>query len=228
MTLDLAVRLTEIILAISYAQQSIEYLRGFPQEKILGVVRLVLSVLLLFAFFPVWIEAILLVIAALLLVRFQGPYNGGSDAMSILVLLCVFLVHVAPTAFWQEVAFGYLAFQLLFSYFQSGYVKVINADWRSGQALRDVFAFTAYPVSEHARRWASSPRLMRAMSGLVILFELMFPLSLCNYYLLILALIFAACFHLANACFFGLNRFFWIWPAAYPAILWFQSRVMGG
>ncbi len=226
MLLEQAVRYSEIILALAYAQQSVEYVRGLQPEKTLGVVRLLLSFLLLMGFQPVLVEAGLLIVACVLLYRFQGPYNGGSDCMSILVLLCLFLSHIAPTPFWQQLALGYLAFQLTFSYFQSGYIKIINADWRSGQALADVFAITAYPVSEHARRWAQSPQLMFVMSWSVIVFELLFPLSLMNHYALIVALAIAAMFHLANACLFGLNRFFWIWPAAYPIILWFQSRLM--
>jgi len=47
-----------------------------------------------------------------------------------------------------------------------------------------------------------------------------------NQTLLTIALSIAALFHLANACLFGLNRFFWIWPAAFPVILWFQLRLM--
>lgn len=228
MLIEQAVRYSEIILALAYAQQSIEFIRGLQPEKIWGVIRLLLSLFLLMGFQPVLVEAGLLIIACILLYRFQGPYNGGSDCMSILVLLCLFLSHIAPTPFWQQLALGYLAFQLTFSYFQSGYIKIINADWRSGQALTDVFAITAYPVSEHARRWAKSPQLMFVMSWSVIVFELLFPLSLLNHYALIMALAIAAMFHLANACLFGLNRFFWIWPAAYPIILWFQSRLMGG
>lgn len=228
MLLEQAVRYSEIILAFAYAQQSLEYIRGLQPEKTLGVIRLLLSLLLLMGFQPVLVEAGLLIIACILLYRFQGPYNGGSDCMSILVLLCLFLSHIAPAPFWQQLALGYLAFQLTFSYFQSGYIKIINADWRSGQALTDVFAITAYPVSEHARSWAKSPQLMFVMSWSVIVFELLFPLSLLNHYALIVALVIAAIFHLANACLFGLNRFFWIWPAAYPIILWFQSRLMGG
>jgi hypothetical protein len=46
--------------------------------------------------------------------------------------------------------------------------------------------------------------------------------------MLVLALILAAWFHIANACLFGLNRFVWFWVAAYPSILWLQGRVMGG
>ena len=227
-SMEHAVRISEIILAIAYVQQSAEYLRGLQSERIIGAVRLILSILLLVGFQTIYVEIGLLVIAMILLQRFQGPYNGGSDCMSILVLLCLFLSHIAPTNFWKEIALGYLAFQLMFSYFQSGYIKVINSDWRNGRALQDVFTITAYPVSENIRRWAKSPRLMFIMSWIVILFELLFPLALLHQSLLITTLVVAAIFHLANALLFGLNRFFWIWPAAYPIILWFQARIFAG
>ncbi len=226
MSIEQAVHCAEIIMAFAYLQQSLEFVRGLQPEKTLGIIRAVLSVVLLIGFQPVFVEAGLFIIALILLHRFQGPYNGGSDSMSMLVLLCLFLSHIAPNKFWQEMALGYLAFQLIFSYFQSGYIKVINPDWRSGQALRDVFALTAYPVSEHLRGWAQSPRLLWWMSWSVILFELVFPLSLLWYSALIITLSIAALFHLANACLFGLNRFFWIWPAAYPVIIWLQQRLL--
>jgi hypothetical protein len=92
--------------------------------------------------------------------------------------------------------------------------------------LADVFAFSAYPVSQNLRRLAQYPRLLWLASWSVILFEIFFPFSLINQTALILALCLAAMFHLANACLFGLNRFFWTWIAAYPSILWLQARVM--
>ncbi len=226
MTLEQAVRAAEMIMAFAYLQQSFEYIRGAQAEKILGMIRAILSIALLLGFQPVFIEAALLVIAIMLLRRFQGPYNGGSDTMSVLVLMCLLLSHLAPNKFWQEMALGYLAFQLLFSYFQSGYIKLINSDWRSGQALQDVFSLTAYPVSEQVREWAQSPRLLLSMSWSVMLFELAFPLSLLHQTALIVALTIAGLFHLVNACLFGLNRFFWIWPAAYPVIMWLQHRLL--
>ena len=226
MELETAVRFSEIALAFALILQGLEYCRGLQSEKVLGFIFLFLSVLLLVGFQPVFVEAGLLVVSIISLRRFQGPYNGGSDCMSALVLLCLLLSHIVPTKFWQEIALGYLAFQLCFSYFQSGYIKIINADWRSGQALHDVFAITAYPISENIRRLAHSSRLMLIMTWLVILFELAFPLSLLNQTTLIIALIIAACFHMANACLFGLNRFFWIWLSAYPILLWFQARLL--
>jgi len=227
MLLDQAIRFSEILLAFACAQQSLEYMRGLQPEKTLGFIRFILSIVLLLGWHPLYAEAGLLLLGCLFLYRFQGPYNGGSDAMTMLLLLCLFLSHLAPSRFWQEMALGYLAFQLTFSYFQSGYIKVINQDWRSGQALTDVFALTAYPVSERLRHLALSPRLMLIMSWAVILFELLFPLSLLHSTSLCIALAVAAVFHLANAYLFGLNRFFWIWLAAYPVIIAFQQRLFG-
>ena len=225
MLIDQAVRFSEIILAFAIAQQSLEYVRGLKPEKFIGFISLLLSVLLMVGFQTTYVEAILLIVAVITLIRFQGPYNGGSDCMTMLVLLCLLLSHLAPTLFWQEIALGYLAFQLCFSYFQSGYIKIINDDWRKGVALQDVFAITAYPVSEAVRSWAGSPKLLMGMSWVVIIFELAFPFSLLNKTALVLALSFALIFHFVNAWLFGLNRFFWAWPAAYPIILWFQCRL---
>lgn len=226
MMLELAVRLAEIILGFAIFQQSVEFMRGQLPEKTLGFIRAVLAILLMLGLQPLLIESALLVTALILIRQFQGPYNGGSDTMTVLVLLCLWLSHIAPTRYWQEIALGYLAVQLVISYFQSGWVKVVNPEWRSGRALQQVFALSAYPVSENVRCWAGRPQVLLAMSWSVMVFELFFPLVLFNQTLLIVALGIAALFHLANACLFGLNRFFWIWPTAFPVIIWFQSRLM--
>ena len=225
MTLDMAIRLTEILLGFALAQQSIEYIKSFANEKKLFIARLVLAILLIIGFQTLWVASLLLVVGLIILQRFQGPYNGGSDRMGLLILCCLCLVHFATTPLWQEIAFGYLALQLILSYFISGWVKVVNRDWRNGRALSDVFQFSAYPVSEQLRLWIKFPRLLLFMSWAVITFELLFPFSLLSSVSLGFALIIAAIFHFTNACLFGLNRFFWIWIAAYPSILWFQDRI---
>jgi hypothetical protein len=231
MTIELAVRISEIILALALMQQSLEFIRGQNPEKLLAWIRLILAIFLMAGIFPVWMESGLLLIAILLIRRFQGPYNGGSDTMTFLVLLCLWSSHIASifftsSKFWQEIALGYLAVQLMLSYFQAGWVKVMNPHWRSGQALQEVFVITAYPVSQSVRTWADNSQLMFYMSWAVILFELIFPLAIFSSTALYVALFIAAIFHLANACLFGLNRFFWIWPAAYPVLIWFQGRVI--
>lgn len=228
MTFDYALRLTEVLMGFAFILQSMEHLKSFNNERVLFSLRIILSVLLIVGFHSAWVAALLFLLAVVILHRFQGPYNGGADRMGLLVLVCLCLAHFLPSRYWQEIAFGYLALQLMLSYFISGWVKIVNSDWRSGRALRDVFQFSTYPVSESLRGFADSPRLLLAMSWSVMLFELLFPLSLFYVESLIAALVIASCFHFTNACIFGLNRFFWIWVAAYPSILWLQQRLVGG
>ncbi len=225
MSLELAIRLTEILLAVAFIQQSAEHLAGPRDEQILFLPRLLLSLLLLAGFGTPWVCLALVVLSFFILGRFQGPYNGGCDRMSLLILCCLSLVHFMPWARGQEFVFGYLALQVVLSYFISGWVKIVNPEWRRGSALRDVFLFSAYPVSEGVRHWAAWPRLLFLMSWGVMVFELLFPLALLRHETLMIGLAIAASFHLANACLFGLNRFFWIWLAAYPSLFWLQGRL---
>jgi len=225
MNIDLAIRLTEIMLGFAFVQQSLEHLTRYSDERLLFFIKLLLAISLTIGFNSDWITLILIILSVAILYRFDGPYNGGADRMGLLILFCLGLSYLAPTHYWRELAFGYLSLQLILSYFISGYVKLINSEWRNGQALADVFRFSAYPVSETLRGLAQKPRLLVTTSWLVIVFECVFPLALLSNLSLLVALIIAASFHFANACLFGLNRFFWVWLAAYPSIVWFQSRI---
>ncbi|MEZ5649678.1 MAG: HTTM domain-containing protein [Burkholderiaceae bacterium] len=231
MSLELATRLTEVLLALVLLQQSLEHLlarRPDPHhERAFFLCRIVLCALLIAGIAGPAPLIGLALLSLWYLNRFHGPYNGGSDRMGLLALWCLTLSRLAPEPFWREMALGYLGIQLMLSYFISGWVKVVNPDWRSGRALRDVFAFSAYPVSETLRGWADSPRLLFVAAWGVMLLELAFPLAMTSAVALSAALVLTATFHLANACLFGLNRFFWTWLATYPALLWLQARVTG-
>ncbi|MFT3931936.1 MAG: HTTM domain-containing protein [Spongiibacteraceae bacterium] len=221
----MALRLTEILLGWAFIQQSAEYLNSSIHNRILFSARLLLSSMLVVGLYTQWVCLALLLVSMVMLIRFQGPYNGGSDRMGLLILLCLSLAQLLPSQKWREHALGYLALQLVLSYFISGWVKVVNPDWRNGRALQDVFLFSAYPASESLRAWANHPRLILFMSWAVMIFELLFPFTILSSTTLAIGLIIAALFHLANACLFGLNRFFWVWLAAYPSIVWLQHRI---
>ena len=227
MTLEIALRATEILIALVYLQQSAEHLLADTRDRLLFLARAALAGALLSGVAPSVVCLLLMAHAVVVLHRYQGAYNGGSDRMGLLILFCLCLARLAPSEQLQEIAFGYLAIQLVLSYVVSGWVKLLNAEWRRGQALRNVFSYSAYPVSEDIRGWADRPRLLLAMSWSVILFELLFPLALLAPAMLAVGLVVAATFHLANAFLFGLNRFFWTWLAAYPSLIWFQARLAG-
>ena len=226
MTLEAALRLSEGLLAFAIVQSSAEHLPARRAERGLFALRLALGVLLGLGLWPELALLGLCMTGFAALWLFQGPYNGGSDRMGLLILLCLTAAHFLPGR-GAELAFGYLAAQTVLSYFMSGWVKLRNPAWRSGQALGDVFAFSAYPVSEGLRGLATRPALLLWASRGVIGAEVAFPLALLSGPLLASALALMAAFHLANACLFGLNRFFWTWIAAYPSILWLQGRLLG-
>lgn len=216
------IRLMEIMLGLAFIQSSLEHLTRQRDEQILFGLRICLAIGLIGFADNSLILISLLVLSVVQIHTFQGPYNGGSDRMGLLVLTCLTLINFIPSEVWQAIVLGYLAVQLTLSYFVSGWVKITNKEWRTGRALSDVFAFSAYPVSEQLRQFSNQPKLMAIMSWSVMGFELLFPLALLNQTALIIALTIAALFHLANAFLFGLNRFFWIWLVAYPSLIWFQ------
>lgn len=233
MMLDSALRLSSAMMALAFVQQSLEHLRPAARrhERLLFAPRLVLSLMLaagmLMPSLPLSPGLLMLALLAnhlAMLPFFNGPYNGGADRMSLLILLCLTGAWLFPSG--RELAFGYLGMQLMLSYVMSGWVKLANPAWRNRQALRDVFLFSAYPVAESSRRWAAHPGLLRAAGWGVMGFELAFPLCFLSRPALMAGLVVAALFHGANAWLFGLNRFFWIWICAYPSILWLQERIL--
>ena len=226
MSLEAALRVSELLLAVATLQQCAEHLTASSRfERSIFALRGALALLLLSGFFPEITLLALVAISIVCLLHFDGVYNGGSDRMGLLILWILCAARLAPTPLLAEVFFGYLGLQLVLSDAISGWVKLRNDAWRSGAALQDVFAFSAYPVSRSVRNLAKQPRLILMGSWTVILFEALFPLSVLSLPLLLIALLFGFGFHLANACLFGLNRFVWVWLAAHPSLIWLQMRL---
>ena len=86
---------------------------------------------------------------------------------------------------------------------------------------------SAYPQAENLRAWGARGATMRNASWAVNGLEVAFPLALISAPTLWVALAVAALFHASNAVLFGLIRFLWAWIAVYPALIWFQDRVLG-
>lgn len=148
-----------------------------------------------------------------LALRWRGTFNGGSDTMTFHILAAWFIASVFPSL--ERACIFYIAIQLLLSYFVAGVSKLTNSDWRSGQSLQIFLQKAGWPMSS-----VTCAVLGWGLMG----FEILFPLAL------ILPMPFMALaifFHLANTYVFGLNRFFFAWLAAYPALLmtvsWLRS-----
>ena len=167
--------------------------------------------------------ALLFAIALVLLLRWRGAFNGGSDFMTLVGLSGLLIAHAVgawqgPEAGWRA-GFWYITLQALTSYFMSGWVKLLHPSWRNGRALPQFLDTGIYgPLAPHsAYRW---PWLARTVSWTFTVWEGLFPLALLDVRLAVLFCAVASVFHYLVFRFFGLNRFFWAWLATYPAIVW--------
>jgi hypothetical protein len=148
-------------------------------------------------------------------VRFRGTYNGGSDAMLLVVLLGLAIARSGA----PEVGLGYIAAQLVLSYVLAGVAKLREPRWRDGTALAALVALPSYGVPPALVALVTRPEVARTAGYALLAFELGFPIALVDPTACRVLLAVAALFHLGNAIVFGLNRFLGAWLAAFPALL---------
>ena len=140
--------------------------------------------------------------------------------MTLVVLSGVAAAHIgAGSPLVVKGALLYVAIQTLLSYFVAGVVKLANAEWRRGYALRAFIAQPGYSVPALVSRILHTRLRVLVASWAVIIFECSVPAAVVSAQS---ATIFAATaftFHIGNAYAFGLNRFLPTWAAAWPAVL---------
>lgn len=156
-------------------------------------------------------------------VRWRGAFNGGADSMSLVLIGALTVAHAFPDR--PAVVLGSLWFvsvQVLLSYVLAGISKLKTPGWRSGEALIGILSSPQYQVPARWTAWARSPGARRwtvFLSSSLIVYEISFALLLIQPQWSTFFVSTGLVFHLINFCVFGLNRFFWIWIAAYPAFL---------
>lgn len=198
---------------------------GFPYRRFMALLGLALGLsglLLIRGLSPVVIGLFACALATAL--RFRGTFNGGSDAMTLLVLLVLSVASLAREgSLIQRAAVGYLGVQTVLSYFVAGVIKLKEPGWRDGSTLLAFLALDKYAAPGWARRLAGHAKLRRVGSSLLLLFECSFPLALLSQRACLAYLGLAVLFHLANALVFGLTRFVLAWMAAYPALYYLSQ-----
>ena len=166
----------------------------------------------------------------LILIRWRGAFNGGSDFMTLVVLTGLLIAQVIGTwgdehLGWQA-CFWYIAIQAITSYFMSGSVKLLRREWRNGSAMTIFLNAAIYgPLSANhplRNKW-----LAILGSWSFIVWEILFPFSMLDPRLAAIFCAVAAIFHFLVFWFFGLNRFFWAWLCAFPAIVWCSAQFSG-
>ena len=161
-------------------------------------------------------------LALLLLFRWRGAFNGGSDFMTLVGLTGLLIAQLVGA--WGDAAAGwraglwYVALQSVTSYFVSGWVKLLRPEWRSGRAL-PVFLDSGFYGPLAAQSAYRHPGLARAVAWGFTVWEGLFPLALLDARLAAAFCASATVFHFLVFWYFGLNRFFWAWLATFPAVL---------
>lgn len=156
--------------------------------------------------------------------RFRGSSNGGSDMMLMVVLSALVVAQLgASSPVLVSAALVYIAAQSTMSYFIAGVVKLINAPWRSGDALASFLATPHFGTPVMLRQAMSGRGALLAASWSVMLFECLFPLALLGPTAATFLVTIAFLFHLGNVAAFGLNRFLLAWAATWPAVLYASS-----
>ncbi len=190
------------------------------------LIRAVLAASLLLQ--PPWFGSTLLLVSTLvLLIRWRGAFNGGSDFMTLVALTGLLIGTVATpfvgAALAWKAGLWYVTLQAMTSYFVSGAVKLLSAQWRSGQALPYFLDGGLYgPLPAHSR--LRNPAVARVCSWAFIVWEISFPLALIGPMWAASYCAMAAIFHLLVFRYFGLNRFVWAWVVSFPAIVYCSSN----
>lgn len=166
-----------------------------------------------------WILGFLLISTALTALRWRGSFNGGADYMTTVVLLGAFIASCFPEyEITQLAGFAYISVQLILSYFLAGIAKIKQEKWRDGRAVAEFAVYSYYAVDPRTKRLAKKPFYASFASKAILIFECTFPLALLDPRVCLVYLGVGFFFHLENYFALGLNRFFFAWLSAYPAL----------
>ena len=169
----------------------------------------------------------LFVSSLLILIRWRGAFNGGSDFMTMVVLTGLLVsqlaqIFVGPVIAWKA-GLWYITIHSISSYFISGSIKLVSSDWRSGRVLIHFLDGGLYgPLSDHSLLRKKPIAVIASWSFIV--WECLFPLALAGPQWAMCWCGIAALFHFLVFRFFGLNRFFCAWAASFPAIIYCSTQ----
>jgi hypothetical protein len=187
------------------------------------VLRLCLALSLMITGLGLAGAGLLFAIALVLLIRWRGAFNGGSDFMTLVGISGLLLAQavgavINPESGWRT-ALWYVTVQTVSSYFVSGWVKLLRPEWRSGAALPVFLDSGVYgPLNtDSVYRW---PRVAWLLSWAFTVWEGCFVLALLDIRWALVMCTTGILFHFMVFWHFGLNRFFWAWLASYPAVVY--------
>ncbi len=173
------------------------------------------------------VEIIILFVVGSLSNLRMTPYEAETEnRFSLTIIGALMLRQLEPTPFIDQICLWFIALQLCLSYATAGIVKLLNEGWRGGNGLFNVVnASSLARYGEIARFFSRHRALARNLTWLSVAVECAFPLVLFvgkPYFWAFLA--WGLLFHFLNAVALGLNKFFWAWIGAYPALIFVAGK----
>jgi hypothetical protein len=192
------------------------------------VLRLVAALILMVVGASAALMTLLVVSTVQILIRWRGAFNGGSDFMTLVVLIGLLIGAFGSFAGYPDLGWRagilFIAIHAASSYFISGGVKLLNPEWRSGEALGLFLDSGIYgPLSPKSVFWKRPVAIV--CSWAFILWELAVPLAFAHPLFAIVYCGAGLVFHFLVFWYFGLNRFFFAWLATYPAMIFMAIQL---
>ena len=211
---------TEILFLPSFDVHFLDFI--MPERNFIRLMktRMVAASLLFLIPHSTILLAFLFAASFLITIRWRGSFNGGSDYMSLITLLILLIGSLNEK--WIAGCLWYLSIQVILSYFLAGIHKAKKAKWQRGEAAADFISAPHYQAPTFLLRLLENASISKIFSWSVLAFELAFPLVLFFPRTFLTA---GALFHFSKFAICGLNRFFWVWMATYPALIFCASSL---
>lgn len=155
----------------------------------------------------------------------RSRYGGdGSDQAALQVHTATAIARLGGDARSVDAALWYLSMQGVLSYGVSGWVKLFGRPWREGTAVSGVMRTHSYGHAGVWRFLQRYPRLEKAATKAMLVFESSYPVVYVGGPLANAAYSAVAMgFHVANGVIMGLGRFVWGFASFHPAIAYTTS-----
>ena len=194
----------------------------------LGILVFRLVIILLLVLPGIWTYSqaplLLMLVLTSLLINYRSPFGqDGSDQMSSIVIVVLFLYHINPeNLIVAQAGIWFIALQSLLSYFTAGFFKAKGEKWtKRPNAVYLIFNTATYGSKPIAGYLQGRQAAITFLTWSTVAVEVAFPLVLFTGYPgMIIFLGWGLSFHLMNALVMGLNSFLWAFLATYGAIIY--------
>jgi len=168
----------------------------------------------------------LFIIGSLMNLRNIAYGAETENRFALIIIGALLLRSLVPTDTVTLATFWFIGLQACLSYITAGASKLMNANWRNGNGFKRVAtSYELIPVKKVNIFFEENRTVARLLNWLVIFFECAFPVALfigrgLFWWFLVGGII----LHATIAIGLRLGKFFWIWIATYPALIFITQR----